>query len=123
MEIRTAYSDTMPLPFREGYGIILITTHVTPYSYSDIDGTVTGFSYTEYALSPTEYHDIQYGYFGDDPVLRIVYLKHQLAETDYIAAKLAEADAEEEAELREHYAEVLEFRKGWREEIRRLEQL
>ena len=52
---------------------------------------------------------------------RIAALKQLLANTDYVAAKLAEVDGEQRAALLAQYAEVLEQRRAWREEIRKLE--
>ena len=48
---------------------------------------------------------------------RIGELKQALAETDYVAAKLAEVDGEERATMLAEYAEVLEKRRAWRREI------
>lgn len=53
---------------------------------------------------------------------RIAELKAQLDSTDYVVLKIAEADtAEEQAQLREHYAEVIANRKAWRAEINELQ--
>lgn len=51
---------------------------------------------------------------------RITKLKQMLADTDYVAAKLAEVDGEERAALLAEYAEVLAQRKAWRNEINNL---
>lgn len=48
---------------------------------------------------------------------RIAALKQLLANTDYVAAKLAEVDGEQRAALLAEYAEVLEQRRAWRREI------
>lgn len=48
---------------------------------------------------------------------RIAALKQLLANTDYVAAKLAEVDGEQRAALLAQYAEVLEQRRAWRREI------
>lgn len=50
--------------------------------------------------------------------LEIAGLKHKLAATDYIAAKIAEGAAN-----REEYAEKLAERASWRARINELEQL
>ena len=50
--------------------------------------------------------------------LEIADLKHKLAATDYIAAKIAEGAAN-----REEYAEKLAERAAWRARINELEQL
>lgn len=53
---------------------------------------------------------------------RIAELKGQLDSTDYVIIKIAEADTtEEQAQLREHYAEVITNRKAWRAEINELQ--
>lgn len=53
---------------------------------------------------------------------RIAELKGELSDTDYVVIKIAESDnAEEQAQLREHYAEVIVNRKAWRAEINELE--
>jgi hypothetical protein len=55
-------------------------------------------------------------------VQRIAELKKYLSETDYIVAKIAEAETEEEkTELREEYAPKLVLRKKWRSDINELE--
>lgn len=53
---------------------------------------------------------------------RIDELKQLLANTDYVAAKLAEVDGEQREALLAEYAEVLEQRRAWRREIGELEQ-
>lgn len=47
---------------------------------------------------------------------RIAELKQLLADTDYVVIKIAEGSA-----TKEEYADVIEQRKAWREEIRELE--
>lgn len=51
-----------------------------------------------------------------DPQARIAELKRNLADTDYIACKIAEGAA-----TREDYADVIAQRQAWRDEINRLE--
>jgi malonyl CoA-acyl carrier protein transacylase len=54
--------------------------------------------------------------------MRIAELKDLLASTDYIVVKIAEAETnEEQAELRQRYADVIAQRKQWREQINELE--
>ncbi len=48
---------------------------------------------------------------------RIAELKQALADSDYVAAKLAEVDGEQRAALLTQYAEVLAQRQAWRSEI------
>lgn len=56
---------------------------------------------------------------------KIAEYKKYLADTDYIAAKIAEAnfnsDTAELAELHKQYDSIILQRKGWREEINKLE--
>lgn len=52
---------------------------------------------------------------------RVAELKKMLAETDYVAWKLAEVDGEEREAMLAAYAEVLAKRADWREEINSLE--
>ena len=47
---------------------------------------------------------------------RIADLKQLLADTDYVVIKIAEGSA-----TKEEYADIIEQRKAWREEIRELE--
>lgn len=47
-----------------------------------------------------------------DPIFEIYTLKQQLAETDYIACKIAEGSA-----TAEEYADIIADRQRWREEI------
>ena len=51
-----------------------------------------------------------------DPIFEIYTLKQQLAETDYIACKIAEGSA-----TAEEYADIISDRQMWREEINSLE--
>lgn len=53
---------------------------------------------------------------------RVAELKQALADSDYVAAKLAEVDGEQRAALLAEYAEVLAQRQAWRSEIGELEQ-
>ena len=54
--------------------------------------------------------------------LNILDLQFQLAATDYIVLKIAEAETEEEKQaLRVKYAEQLNNRKWWRAQINSLE--
>jgi hypothetical protein len=56
---------------------------------------------------------------------KIAEYKKYLADTDYIAAKIAEAnfnsDTEELVELHKQYDSIILQRKGWRQEINKLE--
>jgi hypothetical protein len=52
----------------------------------------------------------------EDPQARIDELKQKLADTDYIACKIAEGAA-----TREEYADVIAQRQAWRDEINELE--
>lgn len=51
-----------------------------------------------------------------DPIIEIQIRKQQLAETDYIACKIAEGSA-----TVEEYADIIADRQRWREEINSLE--
>ncbi|MBQ6756518.1 MAG: hypothetical protein IJP43_06205 [Oscillospiraceae bacterium] len=53
---------------------------------------------------------------AEDKQSKIAELKRNLADTDYIACKIAEGAA-----TREEYADVIAQRQAWREEINRLE--
>lgn len=52
--------------------------------------------------------------------LKIAELKQKLANTDYVAAKLAEAAGERRAALETEYASLLAQRQQWRDEINAL---
>lgn len=53
---------------------------------------------------------------------KINELKQQLADTDYIVVKIAEAESDiQKAELREQYAQILQNRVSWRMVINELE--
>jgi hypothetical protein len=54
--------------------------------------------------------------YKEDFSERIAELKQLLANTDYVVIKIAEGSA-----TKEEYANVIEQRKAWREEIRELE--
>ena len=51
-----------------------------------------------------------------DPIFEIQRLKQQLADTDYIACKIAEGSA-----TAEEYADIIAYRQKWRKEINELE--
>ena len=52
---------------------------------------------------------------------RIGFLKGELARTDYVVIKIAEADSKAKQDaIREEYAEVIANRIAWREEINEL---
>lgn len=55
---------------------------------------------------------------SDEAEVKIRQLKAKLAETDYIAAKIAEGSA-----TTEEYADKIAERKAWRKEINELEEL
>lgn len=48
--------------------------------------------------------------------IRIINLKEQLSETDYVVLKIVEGES-----TKEDYKDILKLRKGWRKEINRLE--
>lgn len=54
--------------------------------------------------------------YKEDHSERIAELKQLLSDTDYVVIKIAEGSA-----TKEEYADVIEQRKAWREEIRELE--
>ena len=56
------------------------------------------------------------GAIKKDLIFEIYTLKQQLAETDYIACKIAEGSA-----TTEEYADIIADRQRWREEINSLE--
>ena len=56
------------------------------------------------------------GAIKKDLIFEIYTLKQQLAETDYIACKIAEGSA-----TAEEYADIIADRQRWREEINSLE--
>lgn len=62
---------------------------------------------------------------AQEKVRKIAEYKKYLTDTDYIAAKIAEAnfnsDTAELAELHKQYDSVILQRKGWRQEINKLE--
>jgi len=53
---------------------------------------------------------------AEENELKIVILKRKLAETDYVAAKIAEGSA-----TKAEYADVIAQRQAWRQEIRNLQ--
>ena len=54
--------------------------------------------------------------FEKDPIFEIQFLKQKLAETDYVACKIAEGSA-----TAEDYADIIAERQKWREKINALE--
>lgn len=75
---------------------------------------------TKYAYADEDYEDVIIYTRTPDDVLtanRIAELKRNLADTDYVAIKIAEGVA-----TAEEYSEVLASRREWRAEINRLEE-
>lgn len=82
-----------------------------------------GYYHHGYAETAEEITDIWTPYTAAELApLRAEELREKLAATDYVAAKLAEADGEERAALLAEYADTLAARRAWRAEINELEQ-
>lgn len=92
------------------------------WSYEKLDGYDTYFSNGEYidenCTDGLDDFVIQNGMaiFSPSPEKEIARLKKNLADTDYIPAKIAEGAA-----TREEYAEEIAQRQSWRDRINELE--
>ena len=99
---------------------MIFTNDPTEYGYKEIINSEMpideDYSFTEYfeetddsILGKWQQHELT-------PPMKVNKLKQKLADTDYIACKIAEGAA-----TREEYAAELAQRAAWREQIRQLE--
>lgn len=117
--------DALPSAQESTATAYIVRTGIVPFSETDEQGNVSqGYEWTELRLEPGEYQLVREGKLPagaewDNRLCRIRLLA-QLEATDYVAAKLAEAEGEELAQLRQEYAETIAQRKAWRAAINSL---
>lgn len=76
-----------------------------------------------YAETAEDITDVWTPYTAEELApLRVAELREKLASTDYVAAKLAEADGAARNALLAEYADTLAARRAWRAEINTLQQ-
>lgn len=81
-----------------------------------------GYHHHSYKETAKQITDVWTPYTDSEMApIRASELHQKLADTDYIAAKLAEVDGEERTEMLAHYADQLAQRRAWREELRSIE--
>lgn len=117
--------DALPSAQESTATAYIVRTGIVPFSETDEQGNVSqGYEWTELRLEPGEYQLVREGKLPAGAVwdnrLRRIRLLAQLEATDYVAAKLAEAEGEELAQLRQEYAEIIAQRKAWRAAINSL---
>ncbi|MBR2697722.1 MAG: hypothetical protein IKE76_03950 [Clostridia bacterium] len=117
--------DALPSAQESTATAYIVRTGIVPFSETDEQGNVSqGYEWTELRLEPGEYQLVREGKLPAgaewDNRLRRIRLLAQLEATDYVAAKLAEAEGEELAQLRQEYAEIIAQRKAWRAAINSL---
>lgn len=117
--------DALPSAQESTATAYIVRTGIAPFSETDEQGNVSqGYEWTELRLEPGEYQLVREGKLPAGAVwdnrLRRIRLLAQLEATDYVAAKLAEAEGEELAQLRQEYAEIIAQRKAWRAAINSL---
>ena len=117
--------DALPSAQESTATAYIVRTGIAPVSETDEQGNVSqGYEWTELRLEPGEYQLVREGKLPAGAVwdnrLRRIRLLAQLEATDYVAAKLAEAEGEELAQLRQEYAEIIAQRKAWRAAINSL---
>lgn len=117
--------DALPSAQESTATAYIVRTGIVPFSETDEQGNVSqGYEWTELRLEPGEYQLVREGKLPAGAVwddrLRRIRLIAQLEATDYVAAKLAEAEGEELAQLRQEYAEIIAQRKAWRAAINSL---
>ena len=117
--------DALPSAQESTATAYIVRTGIVPFSETDEQGNVSqGYEWTELRLEPGEYQLVREGKVPAgaewDNRLRRIRLLAQLEATDYVAAKLAEAEGEELAQLRQEYAEIIAQRKAWRAAINSL---
>ena len=117
--------DALPSAQESTATAYIVRTGILPFSETDEQGNVSqGYEWTELRLEPGEYQLVREGKLPagaewDSRLCRIRLLA-QLEATDYVAAKLAEAEGDELAQLRQEYAEIIAQRKAWRAAINSL---
>ncbi len=122
----TVRGDYLPAKTEQTSTEYIVREGIAPFSETKEDGTVEeGYSWTETRLTLAEQRLVEKGELPAGAswttALRRIHLLAELAATDYIAAKLAEATTDEEsAALRAEYAQVIADRKAWRAEINSL---
>ena len=117
--------DALPSAQESTATAYIVRTGIAPFSETDEQGNVSqGYEWTELRLEPGEYQLVREGKLPAGAVwdnrLSRIRLLAQLEATDYVAAKLAEAEGEELAQLRQEYAEIIAQRKAWRAAINSL---
>lgn len=122
MQTMTVRGDSSPAGIERTTTAVIVRQGITPFSETMEDGTVVqGYTWTETRLSPAEAEGIEAGRIpAENTACRRLRLLAQLSATDYVAAKLAEAEGEELAQLRQEYATIIAQRKAWRAEINSL---
>ena len=117
--------DTLPAETELTSTAYIARSDIQPFSETDEQGNVSsGYSWNEIRLDIGEYQLVREGKLPAGTTwtapLRRIRLLAQLEATDYVAAKLAEAEGDELAQLRAEYAETIAQRKAWRIEINSL---
>jgi len=122
MKTDTVRGDSIPAQIERAQTVVIIREGIQPFSEPQEDGTVIqGYLWSETRLSPAEAEGIEAGRIpAENTACRRLRLLAQLSATDYVAAKLAEAEGEELAQLRQEYAPIIAQRKAWRAEINSL---
>lgn len=126
MRTMTVRGDSSPRTAELTENAYIIRKGIQPFADTQEDGTVSqGYTWTEVRLDREEYLAVREGRLPPGAAwtadLRRIRLLAQLEETDYIAAKLAEAEGDELTQLRAEYAGIIAQRKAWRVEINSLE--
>jgi len=122
MKTYTVRGDSTPAQIERAQTVTIVREGIQPFTEPQEDGTVIqGYTWTETRLSPAETEGIEAGRIpAENTACRRLRLLAQLTATDYVAAKLAEAEGDELAQLRQEYAEILSQRRAWRAEINSL---
>lgn len=126
MQSFTAEGSVRPSDYEKTTTARIIRENIQPYSRTEEDGSIIeGFTWKETRLTPEEAYLIEQGkglYAQQNPsnAVKIVYYRGRLADTDYIIAKIAEAEGVEAQALRETYANLISQRKQWRAELNSL---
>lgn len=125
MQTMRVKGDSLPAETQETATAYIVRENIQPFSETMEDGTVIqGYEWNETRVAPSELPLIEEGVLPAGATwttaLRRIRLLAQLKATDYVAAKLAEAEGDELAQLRQEYAGVIAQRKAWRAEINTL---
>lgn len=113
--------NEIPAEYLETPTVTIVCENIHPFT-EDADGTTyEGYEWDETRFTPAETSAVKrgdtLGLAQQSGAMRKVYLRGKLSETDYVIAKIAEAEGDEAQALRREYADIIAQRRSWRSEL------